>query len=440
LQTGSPHIDALIVAAGVPLSLIRIPAKAGVIRAGAIRATINNEIGRELIRTVVRDVIIGRSFVDQPVSIQTRLIRLGEERRKMRDDNVVCDYDTWQPFCYGSDEPTTEQRATVVGRRDPHTIFGSDMQRVRLPIAAEQDVIKAAVASGRPCQCTNIDKTGARTLISAPELIASSRQSRDGHSLPDSLDSTAAVNPDTAAIPILAYPHRSTRLSDGSMRDPVTSDQFENNMRRLQELGYRSARLSELSAAIAHGRPLAGKVVIITIDELNDGLLSRSWAILRRFGFSATLFVATDAIYPTSRLKSLIFKRRISARAELLGRLRREGLEFGSFTASARPLTWLSHFDVVSEAARSFATLVVDGYASLPAIAYPMGQSDSIVEHLIAGCGYSLGLTGEARPCAFTDRPMALPRFQVTANTSERLFDKYLESVSRPEILPDTRQ
>jgi hypothetical protein len=173
---------------------------------------------------------------------------------------------------------------------------------------------------------------------------------------------------------------------------------------------------------------------------LNDDLLSQSWATLRRFGFSATLFVDTDSIHPTSRLKSLIFRRRISARAKLLGRLRSEGLEFGSFTASARPLTWLSHFDVVSEAARSFTTLVEDSYASLPAIAYPMYQCDAIVEHLIAGCGYSFGLTGEARPCAFTDRPMALPRFQITAKTSEGLFDEYLESVSLPEILTDTRQ
>jgi GT2 family glycosyltransferase/peptidoglycan/xylan/chitin deacetylase (PgdA/CDA1 family) len=433
LQTGSPHIDALVVAAGIPLGRIRIPAKAGVIRAGAIRATINDEIGKELVRMVVRNVIIGRSFGEPPDAIRARLIRLGEARQKQQEVVVARGADTGHPSWYvgGNDQSLAKQRTTVVGRRNPRTISGSDMQRVRLPIAAEESVIKAAIASGRPCLCTNIDKTGARTLISAPELIVPGRQTPDENMLPDTVDSPVTENSAITTLPILAYPHRSSKLPDGSLRDPVTPEQFESNMRRLQELGYRTVSLSELSAAMAYGRPLTGKVVIITIDELDDELLSQSWATLRRFDFTATLFAGTEHIHPTSRLKSLIFRRRLSARAKLLGRLCREGLEIGSLTASARPLTWLSHCEVVSEAARSFATLIEDGYASMPAIAYPMGQCDPIVEHLVSGCGYSFGLTVEARPCRFADRPMALPRFQITADTSEGLFEDYLESVSR---------
>ncbi|MGF1482214.1 MAG: hypothetical protein ACFB4I_22500 [Cyanophyceae cyanobacterium] len=47
------------------------------------------------------------------------------------------------------------------------------------------------------------------------------------------------------------------------------------------------------------------------------------------------------------------------------------------------------------------------------AFAYPYGDVDPVVQHLIGACGYTFGLTCFPGLCTFKDTPLALPRQEI---------------------------
>jgi hypothetical protein len=54
-------------------------------------------------------------------------------------------------------------------------------------------------------------------------------------------------------------------------------------------------------------------------------------------------------------------------------------------------------------------------------IAYPYGDTDAIVEHLIGACGYTFGLSCRPGLSHFNDPLLALPRIEIEG--SDRLQD-----------------
>jgi peptidoglycan/xylan/chitin deacetylase (PgdA/CDA1 family) len=97
-----------------------------------------------------------------------------------------------------------------------------------------------------------------------------------------------------------------------------------------------------------------------------------------------------------------------------IGRLQSEGVEFGSHSASHQALTTLSPTDVVREGARSRTILECELGLPITAFAYPYGDTDQVVQHLIGACGYRFGLSCRPGLSRFEDSLLALPRIEVT--------------------------
>ena len=95
-------------------------------------------------------------------------------------------------------------------------------------------------------------------------------------------------------------------------------------------------------------------------------------------------------------------------------RLQSEGVEFGSHSASHRALTTLSPADVVREGARSRVILERRLGGPINAFAYPYGDHDQVVRHLIGACGYLFGLSCRPALSGFEDSLLALPRVEVS--------------------------
>jgi peptidoglycan/xylan/chitin deacetylase (PgdA/CDA1 family) len=107
-------------------------------------------------------------------------------------------------------------------------------------------------------------------------------------------------------------------------------------------------------------------------------------------------------------------------------RLQYEGVEFGSHSATHRPLTGFSVADIVREAARSRAALACHLRCPVRALAYPYGHADRVVEHLSGACGYVFGLTCVPEPSGFNHRLLALPRLEVGGSDDTTAFIKKL--------------
>jgi peptidoglycan/xylan/chitin deacetylase (PgdA/CDA1 family) len=75
-------------------------------------------------------------------------------------------------------------------------------------------------------------------------------------------------------------------------------EMFEGYLQYLQRRGYSTITLAQLHEHIAHGQPIPTKSIVLTFD---DGYLD-NWVfaapLLKKYGFTGTVFVPTDFIQP----------------------------------------------------------------------------------------------------------------------------------------------
>ena len=100
----------------------------------------------------------------------------------------------------------------------------------------------------------------------------------------------------TAALPILLYHRVATDGPPELGRYRVSPDAFEEQLRLLARSGYRGITLAEWGRALRARRPVDGRAVALTFDDGYRDFLTTAWPLLRRYRFSATVFVVTDAV------------------------------------------------------------------------------------------------------------------------------------------------
>ncbi|MFN3530988.1 MAG: polysaccharide deacetylase family protein [Candidatus Brocadia sp.] len=217
----------------------------------------------------------------------------------------------------------------------------------------------------------------------------------------------------TERLPILMYHRVAPTGQPETARYRVTPELFEEQIRYLHINGYYSVSLEDWRTAMEKKRPLPGRAVMITFDDGYVDFLTYAWPLLKRYGFSATVFLVADCIGGTNKWDSM-YGEEIS----LLGwkdiqELQNEGVEFGSHSVSHPFLTALSPEKIVREGARSRAILENKLGVTVKAFAYPYGDVDPVVQHLIGACGYIFGLSCRMELCSFHDPLLALPRLEV---------------------------
>jgi peptidoglycan/xylan/chitin deacetylase (PgdA/CDA1 family) len=195
----------------------------------------------------------------------------------------------------------------------------------------------------------------------------------------------------THRLPILMYHQVAEGGAPARARWRVTPSRFEDQLRYLREAGFYSVGLSTWRSAMGHRRPLPGRAVMITFD---DGFLdfgSQAWPLLREYGFSAVLFVVSERVGQSNDWDPPVSAGDRLLDWEQLRRLCRDGLEIGSHSATHPRLRSLPVEDVAREAAKSRATLQRELGQPVTAFAYPFGDHDPAIRHLVGACGYDQG-------------------------------------------------
>ena len=221
-----------------------------------------------------------------------------------------------------------------------------------------------------------------------------------------------ADGPATDRLPILVYHRVASKGAESRFR--ITPEAFEEQLAYMRSAGFRSVGLDEWGAAMDARRPLPGRAVMLTFDDGYRNFAEYAWPLLRRYGFGAVLFVIADEVGGWNRWSER------GERIELLGwdelvRLRDEGVDVGSHSATHRRMTELSPVEIARQAARSRAELARRLGEPPPAFAYPYGATDGVVQHLVGACGYRYGLAVSGVRCRLQDRPLAMPRVEVAS-------------------------
>ena len=340
----------------------------------------------------------------------------------MAHANVVSD----DPAVTGFD--FTEYGAKFIGEtfaRSPAFEFACE---VRTPLYAVQKFVRARGATAR--------KWGERGIAPFERI------ERDADFEHPSLKVGGCVVVDaearhcyrTGAIPILMY----HRIADDGPSDlapyRVTPAMFDRQMRLLQRHGYQTVSVDAASGSYGASRagPLPGRLIALTFDDGYRDFLETAWPILRRYGFSATVYLPTDHVggraewdAPHGAPAPLVTWDEVKA-------LSAEGVQFGAHGASHRRLTRLDADSRSSELSRCRQKIAEATGRSITSFCYPYGDHNADARQAVASAGFE-----HAVITALNDGSdqFALPRIEVEGSGS---LEDFYAALPAPEFAPES--
>lgn len=223
--------------------------------------------------------------------------------------------------------------------------------------------------------------------------------------------------PADTKVPWVAMYHSVGDCSDDPYRITVTPERLDRQLAWLTRRGLRGVSMAELLAA-----PTRRGLVGLTFDDGYADFLTGALPVLRRHGFTATLFVlpgrlggdnAWDPLGPRKPLLTADGIRQAAA----------EGVEIGSHGLTHVDLTKADDILLKTEVVESRAVLEELTGTPVTGFCYPYGTIDQRAVDAVDEAGYTYACAIDPGPI---NSPLALPRVHIGQNdTAVRLFLKY---------------
>jgi peptidoglycan/xylan/chitin deacetylase (PgdA/CDA1 family) len=217
----------------------------------------------------------------------------------------------------------------------------------------------------------------------------------------------------TAEVPILMYHSIDDAGPIELARYRLSPAVFASQMRYLADHGYHSISLEYWAEAIAAGRRLAGRPIIITFDDGYLNFMHNAWPALERADFTATMFVVTDKVGQTADWDRVTGEHLQLMSWEHLRPLRDRGLKIGSHTARHPSLLSLSSEEIVDEGARARTRLQEELGIDATCFAFPYGHTDERVREAVAQAGYTIAVGTTGGTSTLLHDPLNLPRIEI---------------------------
>ena len=220
---------------------------------------------------------------------------------------------------------------------------------------------------------------------------------------------------DTTQLPILVY-HRVAPVDE---MNPslwhLSPDLFEQQLLYLKNKGFYSVTLEQWQQAVTNRQALPGKAILITFDDGYYDFYTYAFPLLKKYGFSAMVFLIADFVGFYQPSYHLLGWQEIEE-------LQQEGIEFGSHSLTHPRLTQLSESDARHELERSRVILSNKLQVPITAFAYPYNDSNSMIRKLTAEYGYSFGLSIAGRRSSWQDCWFDMPRIEIHNTDNLRQF------------------
>ena len=200
-------------------------------------------------------------------------------------------------------------------------------------------------------------------------------------------------------IPVLAY----HRIGDTIGHLTTRPDKFEEDLTRLQEMGYETISLDTFRKFLVDSNTeMPTKPIMITFD---DGYLDNflnAYPLLRKYGMTASFYIITSLVGEEDRLA--------------VGHIREmaaNGMSIGSHTVSHRSLGEMGPEEATNELVLSRAYLEGMLQRSVEFVAYPKGSYNGSTGPLAYGAGYCGGFSIQPGTCTRNTNPFVLRRIPI---------------------------
>lgn len=209
-------------------------------------------------------------------------------------------------------------------------------------------------------------------------------------------------------VPVLVY-HKFSLTRADSMT--VRKNDFERQMAFLKRNGYRVIPLKMLFAFLSYKVQIPEKAVVITIDDGWRSTYDIAFPVLQEYGYPATLFLYTDLVTGSS----------ITLNWAQLQEMHEKGLDIQCHTKTHRDLNMLMHNEsyreyflaLKSELEHSTRTIEQRLGFTPEVLAYPYGETNSLVIAMLEKLNYQGGLTVDRGANPFWSHPFRLKRSMI---------------------------
>jgi len=193
-------------------------------------------------------------------------------------------------------------------------------------------------------------------------------------------------------VPILVF-HKVGAIPPESQfpRNYVRPEQFDALLASLRDAGYESIGFDQYVAHRRGEATLPRKPIILTFDDGYRSNAEIAVPIMRRHGFTATIFVVPGRLGETNAWDAEERQERLLTGAEIRA-LRAEGFMFGSHTMTHSRLTAVPPDRALRELRESREALESLLGESVRVVCYPWAQHDAGVRRMALDAGYACGV------------------------------------------------
>jgi peptidoglycan/xylan/chitin deacetylase (PgdA/CDA1 family) len=213
--------------------------------------------------------------------------------------------------------------------------------------------------------------------------------------------------------------HKVDRILPGT-RYPgnhVLPEAFDEQLAELKRRNYQSITLEQWIAYKEKRGGLPRRPIIITFDDGYRSTYHTAWPILRRYGFSATVFLVASLIGKTNAWDVEERQEPLLSESEIR-EMQSGAITFGSHTLSHRPLTRIPLEDAARELADSREMLESLLDKPVTTLCYPYAKQNRTIRGLALKAGYNAAVIGRGGTNRLWTDQYALRRIKVDTSTT----------------------
>ena len=241
----------------------------------------------------------------------------------------------------------------------------------------------------------------------------------------------------THKIPILMYHRIAVDGPPDLAPYRVPPEIFERQMRLLQRHGYRVVSVDEASRSYGAEATAnwPGRLVALTFDDGYRDFLEAAWPVLKRYGFSASVYLPTDFVGGAAEWDAGFGPPAPLMSWDEIRALSHEGVDFGAHSCSHRNLTELAEAEWVRELHQCRDLIQSATGNAVTSFCYPYGDENEGLRRAVAAAGYRRALAAGLNDGS---RPFRAAQDRCSRGTNS--LEQFLASLPPPQFAADAER
>jgi len=183
----------------------------------------------------------------------------------------------------------------------------------------------------------------------------------------------------------------------------IPPEEFEEQMAYLSQNGFTTITPDQLMAYLNYDKPLPEKPILITFDDGYLDNYTNAYPIMKKYGFTATIFLVTSKVGHEENFMTW----------DQVRAMQKDGFVFGSHTVSHAVLNKISHEQAMQELTDSRKELEQQLGVKTRYFAYPTGAYNLQSEEMVKQAGYRAAFTIRYGQAGAESNPYALERIPI---------------------------